>query len=205
MNFLTFKEQLKNYTVFSLSDIRKLDDRFDLRRLSEWQAKGYLQQIRRGYYTFAGLEISESVLYLMANKIYAPSYVSLEMALAHYHLIPEAVYGITSVAARKTKRFETAYGDFIYRHIKPPLMFGYQLIDYRGQSFRIAEVEKALLDYFYLNVHLTAREDFDELRFHDEEFKRQADKVKLQRYLLAFGNKSLSGRVRKFLRHINYD
>ncbi|HOX16403.1 MAG TPA: hypothetical protein PLP18_09785, partial [Smithellaceae bacterium] len=98
MVFLALQEKLKDFIVFNLNDIRKIDAGFDLRRLSEWQEKGYIKMIRRGHYAFAGLQMNESVLFLMANKIYAPSYVSLEMALSHYSLIPESVYGITSVA-----------------------------------------------------------------------------------------------------------
>lgn len=205
MVFLALQEKLKDFIVFNLNDIRKIDAGFDLRRLSEWQEKGYIKMIRRGHYAFAGLQMNESVLFLMANKIYAPSYVSLEMALSHYSLIPESVYGITSVATRKTNHFQSDYGEFMYRHIKPQLMFGYALIGYQRQTYKIAEVEKAILDYFYLNPHLSSEHDFDGLRFNTGEFSRQADRNKLRSYLNAFGNKSLTKRVNKFLRHIHYD
>lgn len=205
MNFLSFKNALKDFVSFNLNDIRKIDPGFDLRRLSEWQGKGSIKMIRRGHYAFSGLEINESVLFLMANKIYTPSYVSMEMALAHYNLIPEAVYGITSVSPRKTNHFKTDYGEFIYRHIKPQLIFGYKLISYNGQNFKIAESEKAILDYFYLNAHLNTDEDFTGLRFNGEEFKEQTDKDKLKMYLAAFDNKMLNKRFNKFLKHINND
>ncbi|OPY86072.1 MAG: hypothetical protein A4E71_01767 [Smithella sp. PtaU1.Bin162] len=205
MIFLGIKEKLKNFVVFNLNDIRKIDADFDLRRLNEWQGKGYLKMIRRGYYAFSDLEINESVLFLMANKIYTPSYVSLEMAMSHYHLIPEAVYGITSVTTRKTNRFPAAYGEFIYRHIKPQLMFGYSLTGDRGQAFKIAEIEKAVLDYFYLNASIDTEDAFSGLRFNTEEFDRQADINKLRNYLKAFDNKRLTGRVNKFLEYIRND
>jgi predicted transcriptional regulator of viral defense system len=205
MNFLSFKNALKDFVSFNLNDIRKIDPGFDLRRLSEWQGKGSIKMIRRGHYAFSGLEINESVLFLMANKIYTPSYVSMEMALAHYNLIPEAVYGITSVSPRKTNHFKTDYGEFIYRHIKPQLIFGYKLISCNGQNFKMAESEKAILDYFYLNSHLNTDEDFAGLRFNGEEFKEQTDKDKLKMYLAAFDNKMLNKRFNKFLKHINND
>ena len=205
MNYLSFREKLRDFAAFNLSDIRKIDAGFDLRRLSEWQAKGYLKMIRRGHYVFSDLEINESVLFLMANKIYTPSYVSLEMALSHYNLIPEAVYGITSVASRKTNYFKTDFGEFIYRHIKPQLMFGYKLIGYQGKIFKLAEPEKAVLDFFYLNTHIEAEEDFEALRFNGEEFRENSDKDKIKGYLYAFKNKKLAKRVDKFLRYIHYD
>lgn len=205
MIFLAFKDALKDFVSFNLNDIRKIDAGFDLRRLSEWQEKRFIKMIRRGYYVFSGLEINESVLFLMANKIYTPSYVSLEMALAHYNLIPEAVYGITSVSSRKTNHFKNDFGEFIYRHIKPQLMFGYKLISYNGQNFKIAEPEKAILDYLYLNAHLNTDDDFAGLRFNGEEFKEQTDKDKLKRYLVAFGNKRLEKRFNNFLKQITHD
>jgi len=205
MTILEFKEKFKDFVAFNLSDIRKIDADFDLRRLNEWQAKGYIKMLRRGHYVFSGLEINESTLFLLANKIYTPSYVSLEMALAYYNLIPEAVYGITSVASRKTNYFKTDFGEFIYRHIKPQLMFGYKLVGYKGKIFKIAELEKAVLDFFYLNSRLNAEEDFEALRFNSEEFREQSDRNKLRSYLPAFDNKKLEKRVNKFLRYIHYD
>ena len=205
MNFLFFKDALKDFVSFNLTDIRKIDAGFDLRRLSEWQEKGFIKMIRRGHYAFSGLEINESVLFLMANKIYTPSYISMEMALSHYNFIPEAVYGITSVSSRKTNHFKTDFGEFIYRNIKPQLMFGYNLINYNGQNFKIAQPEKAILDYFYFNSHLNTDEDYAGLRFNGEEFKEQTDKGKLQRYLVAFGNQRLEKRFSNFIKHINDD
>lgn len=205
MNILDFKDKLKNFVAFNLNDIRKIDAYFDLRRLSEWQEKGYIKMIRRGHYAFSSLKIDEPVLFLLANRIYMPSYVSLEMALSHYNLIPEAVYGITSVTSRKTNHFKTDFGEFIYRSVKPQLMFGYTLISYSSQNFKLAEPEKAILDYFYLNTHLGTIEDFDGLRFNGEEFKEQTDNDKLHRYLIAFKNKRLEKRFNKFLKYINYD
>ena len=205
MTYLAFRENLRNLAVFNLNDIRKIDTRFDLRRLSEWQNKGYIKMIRRGHYVFADITINEHNLFFIANKIYAPSYISLEMALSYYHLIPEAVYGITSVSTRKTNNFRTEFGEFIYRHIKPSMMFGYKLISHKEHNIKVAEIEKAILDFFYLNPRLEKEEDFASLRFNSEEFKAQADKNKINNYLSALGNKKLEKRFKNFLRHIKYD
>ncbi len=91
MQFIEFKEKLKNYIVFSLQDIKKIDKNFYRSRLNEWQDKGYIKKIRRSYYIFDDLNLNEAILFLIANKIYSPSYISFEMALSYYGLIPEAV------------------------------------------------------------------------------------------------------------------
>jgi predicted transcriptional regulator of viral defense system len=204
MQFLELKTRLSNFLIFSTKDIEKIDSAFHSQRLSEWQEKKYIRKIKGRYYLFSDLEINESVLFLIANKIYSPSYVSLEMAFSYYNLIPESVYGITSVTSKKTNNFKTDFGEFIYRHIKSELMFGYKLVKYGNHNFRIAEIEKAILDYFYLNSHLKTENDFTEMRFDEKEFKALVDRSKLNRYLAVFNNKSLEKRMKRFLNYIDY-
>ncbi len=54
MRFYEFKESLKDFVVFSINDIRKVDESFNNQRLSEWQEKGYIKKIIKGYYCFTG-------------------------------------------------------------------------------------------------------------------------------------------------------
>jgi len=110
MQYIELKEQLKNFKIFNLNDIRKIEEDFDLRRLNEWQKKNYIKKIRQGFYIFSDLEINEQALFIIANRIHEPSYISLEMALSFYGLIPEAVYGITSVTSQKTRTIKTPVG-----------------------------------------------------------------------------------------------
>ncbi len=174
-----------------------------LRRLNEWQKKKYIKKIRKGWYIFSDLEIGEAGLFLIANKIYAPSYVSLEMGLSQYNLIPEMVYGITCVTSQKTASFKTEIGSFSYRNIKPELMFGYELRQQNDYLYAIAGVEKALLDYLYLKPKIKDDEDFQEMRFNYDEFKERADMKKWEKYLTAFGNKALTVRAKKFIKYFN--
>jgi predicted transcriptional regulator of viral defense system len=202
MRYIELKEQLKNFIIFSLKDIKKKESGFDRRRLSEWQTKGYIKKIRRGFYVFSDQEINEKTLFLIANKIYKPSYVSCEMALSFYNLIPEGVYLITSISTKKTMSFNSPAGNFNYHKIKPELFFGYHLIKYHNQSYKIAEIEKAVLDYLYLNPSMSDTEAFLEWRFNREEFLAGADMEKFQKYLALFKSKSLKQRVKIFLKFI---
>ena len=149
MNYIQFRELLKDFTVFSVNDIENTGLIFHRRRLNEWQKKGYIQKIIKRYYVFSDLAFTEQTLYEIANRIYAPSYISLEMALSYYHIIPESVYEITSVSTRRTYKFTTAIADFSYRTIKPELFFGYDIVNDGRRCFKIACLEKAILDYFY--------------------------------------------------------
>ena len=202
MRFIELKNKLKGLTIFSIRDIEKIDKSIHPPRLVEWQAKGYIKKIIRGYYILSELDINEFVLFTIANKIYKPSYVSFEMALSYYKLIPESIYGITSASTRHTYKFNTEFGSFMYRKIKPKLMFGYKLVEYNNQTYKIAEIEKALIDLFYVKPHLNNDEDFEELRIDKQSFLEQINIEKLNNYLQVINSAVLSRRVKKFVRFI---
>ena len=204
MQYVELKEQLKNFKIFNLNDIRKIEEDFDLRRLNEWQKKNYIKKIRQGFYIFSDLEINEQTLFVIANRIHEPSYISLEMALSFYGLIPEAVYGITSVTSQKTRTIKTPVGGFTYRHLKPEFLFGYELRECDGHNYRMAETEKAVLDYLYFNSKIKDEESFIGARFNTDEFKKRVNMEKFNKYLAAFNNKALAKRVKKFLTYIEH-
>jgi predicted transcriptional regulator of viral defense system len=204
MQFFDLKTQLRDFAVFSVKDIEKRDAAFHRQRLSEWQEMGYIEKIRQGFYVFSDFPSNEQTLFLIANTIYYPSYVSLEMAFSLYRLIPEGVYTVTSVTSRKTSDFQTRRGNFSYRHIKPSLMFGYKLLEYGKHRFAVAEIEKAVLDYLYLNPHIRDAKDFDGLRLNASEFKEQANMTTFMNYLDAFDSKALSARAHNFIAYINH-
>lgn len=199
MRFLEFKKNLEKFTIFSINDIKKIDSGFYRSRLNDWQKKGYIKKIRRGFYAFSDIKLDERQIFLMANKIYSPSYVSLDTALGSYGLIPEGVYSVTSISTRKTKEFDTTLGSFFYRNVKSQIFFGYSLARSGDQEYKIAEIEKAVLDYFYLNPAMSDEDSFTEWRFNFREFKAGADMEKFQKYLKAFGNEKMAKRVERFL------
>jgi len=202
MNFIEFKEKFKNFTVFSLGDIRSMDGNFRRRSLNEWQDKGYIKKVVDKYYIFSDLELSENVLFEIANRIYSPSYVSLEMALSYYHLIPESVYAVTSVTTRKTNSFDTKIGNFDYRAVKPDFFFGYSIENYDDKHYKIASIEKSLLDYFYLNPGIREKRDFETLRINLDEFRENVDPEKMYSYASEFRQKALKKRVDAFMEYM---
>ncbi|MDD3480721.1 MAG: hypothetical protein PHW75_00625 [Patescibacteria group bacterium] len=202
MKYLNLKEELSDFIIFSLLDIKKIEPNFDRRRLSEWQDKGYIQKVRRGYYIFSDLEITDEVLFLIANRLYVPSYISLEMALNYYGLIPEGVYSLTSVTTKLPKDFKAPIANFSYRQVKPELFFGYRLEKVGNQNYKIAEIEKVVLDYLYLNPEMDNEANFSEWRFNFDTFREKADMERFATYLSNFNSPSLNTRVRKFIKHM---
>lgn len=201
LNFIHFKNSLRDFSVFSIADIRAAHGGFDRRRLSEWQKKGYIKKIVKGYYLFSDIEMNEGLLLAIANKIYKPSYISFETAMSHYRLIPESIYMITSASTKRTSLFETPLVRFSYRTIKPALFFGYSLLP---GGIKMAFMEKALLDYFYINPALRTEDDFASLRINREEMLNRFNKKQLTDYMRRFSQKRLSKRMGHFLEWLEY-
>jgi hypothetical protein len=105
------------------------------------------------------------------------------------------------VTTRKTNHFNNALGNFNYRTLKTELFWGYSEVGIEGKTFLLAEPEKALLDYLYLNTELATDADFSELRFNFDEFKTIFSEEKLRKYLGLYGNNCLNDRVEKFLNY----
>jgi len=197
MQYIQLKQAFKDFTVFSLRDIRSVDNGFHRRRLSEWQEKGYIRKVINGYYVFTDLDIKEDELFEIANRIYSPSYVSLQTALAYHRLIPETVYAVTSVSTRRTRTFSTGLGDFDYRTVQPAFFCGYQLKRGRSGTFKIASPVKALLDYLYLHPGIKTADDLRSLRLDGEVFFELIGEDDLAGALDRFGKKGLAARAMK--------
>ncbi|HEY4788653.1 MAG TPA: hypothetical protein VIH57_21530 [Bacteroidales bacterium] len=195
MLYLEFKNSLSKLGAFSLSDISKFYPDFDSRRLFEWQNKGYILKLRNGWYCFSDLEKGESFSFFVANRIYSPSYVSLESALSYYNIIPEAVYSVCSVTSNKTTVFNTPVGEMRYNTLKPGLFFGYEITQFNEKPVKIAYPEKAVLDFLYIRKQYNTKEELTQLRFSLDNISQE----KMLGFLEEFKNSSLEKRVKTLI------
>lgn len=108
--------------------------------------EGLLERLKQGIYALKTDPPSEEEI---ANKLYAPSYISFEYALAHYSIIPEMVYEVTSATTKPTRLFSTSNLAYSYRTIKKEAYTGYRLEKVGERQYLIADPEKALVDYLY--------------------------------------------------------
>ena len=120
--------------------------------LSRWKTNGWISRLRKGLYELTFPERNHVPDFFMANKIYAPSYVSLETALSYYSLIPEVSMAVVSVSPKTTRQFKNTQGLFIYRSIRPEAFRGYVIEKNNGFDVLIAEPEKAVIDYLYFKT-----------------------------------------------------
>ncbi|EKD99979.1 MAG: hypothetical protein ACD_22C00118G0002 [uncultured bacterium] len=118
-------------------------------QLYRMKRRGDLIGIKRGYYAYPDAKIDEFVL---ANKLYVPSYVSLESVLNISGVTPDITSSVTSVTTITSRGFKTPLGSFSYGKISKNLFFGYtRVLDPQsGLYYDIASAEKALLDFVYI-------------------------------------------------------
>lgn len=194
MNFKEVKSKFKDHLMIdsqAISLSKKPD--YLRRQISEWKEKGWLVELKRGIYVINDPYFIEKISNLyIANKIYFPSYISLEYALFEYELIPEKVNLVTSVSTRKTTHFKNHFGTFLYKTIKKELFFGFKEITRNNSKILFATREKALLDFLYLNLNQFKRDKhmniLKEYRFQNLGSLRMKE---LNSYLKRFKNKKL--------------
>lgn len=204
MKFRDFENKIQALPVFNLNDARKLDPNFSRVQLNYWQNQRYIIPLAGGYYALANRNINEFTLFFLANKLCEPSYISLESALSYYEIIPEAVFQVTSITSHKTQRFFSNWGTFNFRSIKPLFMFGY-LVKESGQKikYKIATLEKSILDYLYLHHEVRTALDVESLRWNVNQLNRMLDINKLEKYAEIYSKKALDHRVKVLKEFIN--
>ena len=128
----------------------------------------------------------------IANRIYAPSYISLEYALAYYRLIPETVYTVTSATTKITREFTAQGKSYEYSRIKKGAYTGYRLMKEGQAKILMAMPEKALVDYCYF-IDLRLKSLNDRLRV------KKVNPKEALRYARLFNRESLVKLVRGIL------
>ncbi|MFA4817822.1 MAG: hypothetical protein WC608_03845 [Parcubacteria group bacterium] len=116
--------------------------------LETYAKKGFLTRLKRGLYAITDNLPGEKMI---ANALLRPSYISFESALSYHALIPETVYEMTSATTKSARMFLVDNLNYSYIKIKKEVFAGYRLergMD--GESFLIADPEKAVVDYLYL-------------------------------------------------------
>ena len=151
MNWLKVLSTVRAHglAIFSPQDLRHLLGASEMSvrfRLTRATQRGDVIKLRRELYALPDSTASELEI---ANRLYRPSYVSLEYALAYYHLISEAVFEVTSITTRTSRHFEALGKGYTYRRIQRHAFSGYRPERIGGRIVLLAEPEKAVVDCLY--------------------------------------------------------
>lgn len=122
-------------------------------RVKRALAGNEIQTVRRGLYCLARPYRQYPInVYALAQRIYGPSYVSLEAALSYHGWIPEAVRVCTNVCLGNPKEFRTPFGVFTYKRVPQRVFYaGVERLDDGEHGVALmATPAKALADYYYV-------------------------------------------------------
>ena len=192
MNRIKVQEKLKEEGLFIFTprefcDVLGIPLKTGSVFISRNLKSGLFLKLRNNYYV---LKDSRLPLYAIANKLYQPSYISLETVLSYYGIIPETVYAVTSVTAKPTREFKTPRAVFSYQRIKKSVFTGYGPVSIEGRVVLLAEAEKALADYLYFV-------DLKKTSLNDRLNLRNIRKNKLLKFIGDFKRESLKKKVKE--------
>lgn len=163
--------------------------------LSRHVKRGTLLRLRRDLYVTRNYldraerkGIFSDYVEFLANKLYSPSYLSLDYVLHEHNMLTEIPRNITSVGLRKTGHFSNELGNFIYHKIKEELFGGFNVLKKGDFSILKATKAKALFDFLYFRKRLLVdRKAIEALRLNLDEFSK-SDFKELEGYVLKEGS-----------------
>ncbi len=162
-----FGVYVSKYTDFIKKN--STSDLFSIHELSIWQreastqsrygqmkralAAGDIEKIKRGLYILCHQHRRKMPhLFEIAQYLYGPSYISCESALSFWGLIPERVYTTTNITSKRSNKFQTPLGPFVFLHLPyQPLFLDVHRRREDEHTFFIASPTKALLDYVFIH------------------------------------------------------
>jgi len=101
----------------------------------------------------------------IVNQLVPDSYVSLASALAELGLSSQNPIATTCVTISWRRKISTPSVQITYRKIRRGLFWGYVEKKSRYGKYKIAEPEKALLDWIYFTLQDGSPVQLDEIRF----------------------------------------
>jgi hypothetical protein len=141
---------------------------------------GELIRLKRGLFLLQP-ELRKTNLhpFAVAALLHAPSHISLETALSHHGLIPEAVYQVASTTPSRSRAFDTPIGRFTFQRV-PALdpRAGVQAVKLGQDAWAfIASPLRAIADLVYLRPSVSWAKDglgflTDSLRMEEEDLGR---------------------------------
>jgi len=176
----------KKIKYFSLQDFQEITGlNYDAVRglLQRYKKKNLIRNPKRGHYFFNDYAPSD---YELANKLYYPSYISMETILSKNGIIPEIIYPIISITTKTTRKFVCQGKQFLYHKIKQQAFDGY----YKKENYLIADLEKAVADYLYF-VALGQKEINSRINL------KKINKKRLIKYAKMFNNEKLLRLINK--------
>ena len=167
-DWLEFFKQQREMKIFHINHLKLLtlmkesSLRISLSRLSKNNA---VKRICRGFYANP---FNLPTLEEISGQIYQPSYISVESALSFYGILSQIPQVLTCVTTQLPQTFHTGFGTIEYHQIKGQYFGGFV----EKGLYRLAEKEKALVDYLYLTPPKSRAQKLAALDLGDVDLKK---------------------------------
>lgn len=150
MKNLTTSLYLSEQTVFTIAELGILwrENRPDnlKAKVNYYCRSGVLAPLRRGIYRLVGKDYQPLAL---ANRVFIPSYVSLETVLVKFGVVFQPYEAVYSVSYQ-TRELEIGGRKYVYRKIRQDVLTNPAGIKHENY-YTVASLERAFLDTLYLN------------------------------------------------------
>lgn len=182
---MKLREVLNNYSeepitrqliLSILKDFKRPND-----KINELVKSELLTTVKRGLYVPGPKsKVAAPELFLIANHLWGPSYISMESALSYWGYIPERVYETSSITIKNTRVFNTKIGRFSFTHADfPHCSFGLKTIQLTPkQSIMIGSPEKAICDKIITTSGILLRSTNQVIDFLIEDMRMEEEKLK---------------------------
>jgi predicted transcriptional regulator of viral defense system len=174
MNWTTIlAEEARKNSVLRLDD---LVDRYQVQEivarnaLRRYEGRGLVEHVsKKIYINKLNQQFSARDL---ANVLRPDSYISLDSVLAESGVSSQSPAILTCVTTGYPKTFKSRSVTIAYRRIAKDLFWGFEERSTRYNKYRIAEPEKAMLDWIYLNRQEGLPTPVDELNLQFLNFQK---------------------------------
>ena len=169
-----FNSPFDSFTTASLKDLLSNPSKSSFHRIvNKLESAGVIEQTEKGKYLKTSGKVDD---FILANTLYAPSYVSFESALNLHGILSQFPYEITSATVKKSQTKTIHDKTYSYTHIQTSLFWGYE----KYQNELIATPEKSLIDQMYLaakGIRSIPVDELDVTRINRKLFKSYLSKL----------------------------
>ncbi|MFA7301102.1 MAG: hypothetical protein WC069_02245 [Candidatus Shapirobacteria bacterium] len=172
-------------------------------RIQKLCKNGWLKRIKRGLYlvidNLSSRFQNENSLISISNLLNKNSYISFSYALNYYQMYDQYSKNVIAISKKQSNDFN--FDDFVFKFtkVKKSMYFGFSKKNNAGKLINIADVEKVLIDYLYIDKSFTSASlVYEKLK----DYQSEIDFSKLQEYTLLCDN-TIKRKIGFLLDHIN--
>jgi predicted transcriptional regulator of viral defense system len=133
--------------------------------LRRQEKRGLVERVTRKIYInklASGFNVRD-----LATEVSSESYVSLESALNEWGISSQSQIALTCVSPRQISSIKIRNAEIKFRTLKKSLFWGFEEKKTRYNTYKLAEREKALLDWIYLRRKDGLSVELDEFQFQN--------------------------------------